>query len=108
VAEEVCNLNASTTIMSRTATKDADRVFLRICPERKAILLRAAALKHTDLAEFVLRHALSAAEEVIENAGWVRLSARDTSRALGLPATPCPPNAKLLGAAHALPTRSQS
>jgi len=84
--------------MPRTLTNDADRVFLPICPEQKAILLRAAALVHTDLAEFVLQHALSAAEEVIEDAGRVRLSERDSVQVLELLANPRPSNTKLLDA----------
>ena len=44
--------------MPRVAVEDNSRMSLRIRPEEKATLLRAVALKHTDLTEFVLRHAL--------------------------------------------------
>jgi len=39
--------------------------------------LRAVALNHTDLTDFVLRHALLAAKAVIEEADHVQLSERD-------------------------------
>jgi uncharacterized protein (DUF1778 family) len=49
---------------------------LRIRAEEKALLLRAVALNHTDLTDFVFRHALLAASAVIEDmiaccrSGW--------------------------------------
>ena len=44
--------------MPRIAVEDNTRMSLRIRTEEKALLLRAVALKHTDLTDFVLRHAL--------------------------------------------------
>ena len=79
---------------------------LRIRPEQKATLLRAVALKHTDLTEFVLQHALTAANEVIEDAERVRLSGRDSLRVLELLENPPKPNASLMAAARALNRRS--
>jgi uncharacterized protein (DUF1778 family) len=78
---------------------------LRIRAEEKALLMRAVALKHTDLTNFVLRHALRAAKEVVEEADHVQLSQRDSARVLDLLENPPPPNAKLLAAARALPKR---
>jgi uncharacterized protein (DUF1778 family) len=78
---------------------------LRIRPEEKALLLRAVALKHTDLTDFVVRHALRAAEAVIEEADRVRLSERDSLRVMDLLENPPAPNAKLLAAARAMPKR---
>ena len=69
------------------------------------MLLRAVALKHTDLTDFVLRHALLAAKAVIEEADHVRLSGRDSLRVLDLLENPPAPNARLLAAAKALPQR---
>ena len=43
--------------MPRVAVEDNSRMSLRIRAEEKAILLRAVALKHTDLTDFVIRHA---------------------------------------------------
>lgn len=89
--------------MPRVAVEDNSRMSLRIRPEEKAILLRAVALKHTDLTEFVLRHALQAAKSVIEEADHVQLSERDSLRVLALLENPPTPNARLLEAADALP-----
>ena len=92
--------------MPRVAIEDNSRMSLRIRPEQKATLLRAVALKHTDLTEFVLQHALHAAKAVIEEAERVQLSERDSLRVLELLENPPAPNAKLLAAARALPKHS--
>ncbi len=89
--------------MPRVAVEDNSRMSLRIRAEEKAILLRAVALKHTDLTEFVLRHALEAAKTVIEEADRVQISERDSLRVLALLENPPAPNARLLAAADALP-----
>ncbi len=62
--------------MLRIAVEDNSRLSLRIRAEEKALLLRAAARNHTDLTDFVLRHALVAAKAVIEEADHVQVSAR--------------------------------
>jgi uncharacterized protein (DUF1778 family) len=76
---------------------------LRIRAEEKAVLLRAVALKHTDLTDFVLENALRAARSVIEEAERAQLSARDSLRLLELLENPPAPNARLIAAARALP-----
>jgi uncharacterized protein (DUF1778 family) len=91
--------------MPRVAIEDNSRVSLRIRPEEKAVLLRAAALEHTDLTGFVLRHTLHAAKSVIEKADHLRLSGRDSLRVLDLLENPPAPNAKLRAAAKALAHR---
>ena len=48
--------------MPRIAVEDNSRMSLRIRAEEKAMLLRAVVLKHTDLTDFVVRHALRAAK----------------------------------------------
>ncbi len=78
---------------------------LRIRPQEKAVLMRAVSLEHTDLTGFVIRHALRAAQEVIEEADRVKLSTRDSLRVLDLLENPPKPNAKLIAAAKALPKR---
>jgi uncharacterized protein (DUF1778 family) len=90
----------------RIAVEDNSRMSLRIRPEEKALLMRAVALKHTDLTDFVLRHALLAAQAVIKEADHVQLSARDSLRVLDLLEHPPAPNRRLLAAARALPKRS--
>jgi uncharacterized protein (DUF1778 family) len=89
--------------MPRIAVEDNKRMSLRISAKEKALILRAVALKHTDLTDFVLYHALRAAEAIIEEADHVQLSERDSLRVLDLLENPPSPNAKLLSAALALP-----
>lgn len=89
--------------MPRVAVENNNRMSLRIRAQEKSLLLRAVALKQTDLTEFVLHHALRAAKDVIEEAEQVRLSERDSLRLLELLENPPAPNAKLVAAARALP-----
>ncbi|MBZ5642693.1 MAG: DUF1778 domain-containing protein [Acidobacteriia bacterium] len=91
--------------MPRVAVENNSRMSLRIRAEEKALLLRAVALKHTDLTDFVLRHALRAARDVIEEADHLQLSERDSLRVLELLENPPSPNARLVAAARALPKR---
>lgn len=89
--------------MPRIAVEDNNRMSLRIRAEEKALLLRAVALKHTDLTDFVVRHALVAARDVIARAEHMQLSERDSLRVLDLLENPPEPNARLIAAAQALP-----
>lgn len=89
--------------MPRLAVDDSKRMNLRVRPDQKALLVRAAALNNTDLTDFVLRHALREAEAVIEKSDRVKLSARDSLLVLELLEHPPVPNAKLQAAADALP-----
>jgi uncharacterized protein (DUF1778 family) len=84
------------------STGNDSRITLRIRAEEKALLMRAAALSHTDLTNFALRHALRAAENAIDAADHVRLSVRDSLRVLDLLENPPAPNRKLRAAARAL------
>ena len=92
--------------MPRIAVEENSRLSLRIRAEEKALLLRAVALNHTDLTDFVVRHALLAAKAVIDRADRVQLTGRDSLRVLDLLENPPAPKAKLLAAARALPKRS--
>ena len=91
--------------MPRVAIEDNNRMSLRIPAEEKAMLLRAAALKHKDLSEFVREHSVDAAKAVIREEEHISLSRRDSLRVLDLLENPPKPNAKLLSAAKALPKR---
>ncbi len=91
--------------MPRIAVEDNSRMSLRIRPREKAMLLRAVAIEHTDLTDFVLRHALRAAKVVIGEADRLQLSGRDSLRVLDLLENPPKPNARLLAAARALPRK---
>ncbi len=89
--------------MPRVAIDTNERMNLRIRPDAKAKLLRAAALRNTDLTDFVLQPALREAEAVIAAAEHIQLSARDSLRVLDLLENPPVPNARLMAAAEALP-----
>ena len=89
--------------MPRVAVDDNERMNLRIRRDQKAMLLRAAALRNTDLTDFVLQNALREAEAVIQEADHLKLSERDCLRVLDLLENPPAPSAKLLTAAKALP-----
>ena len=91
--------------MPRLAVEDNSRMSLRIPAEEKAILLRAAALRRTDLTDFVRRHSLNAARAVIQEAEHLELSERDSLRVLAMLENPPKPNAKLLAAAKSLSRR---
>lgn len=86
--------------MPRAAVDDNKRMNLRLRPEQKATLVRAAALRHTDLTDFVLGPALREAKAVIEASERIVLSERDSLTVLKLLENPPAPNAKL-GAAIA-------
>lgn len=89
--------------MPQPAVDNNKRMNLRISPETKAKLVRAAALRNTDLTNFVTQTALREAEAVIAAAEIVRMSARDHARVLELLENPPRPNAKLRTAIAALP-----
>lgn len=50
---------------SKTVTVKATKVQLRLRPVQKAVLVRAAELRHTSLSNFMLEHAYEAAQHVI-------------------------------------------
>jgi uncharacterized protein (DUF1778 family) len=89
--------------MPRAIVEDNSRLALRVRADDKVTLMRAVALEHTDMAEFVLRHALDAARKIIEQAERVTLSERDSLRVLRMLENPPPPNARLLRAARRMP-----
>jgi uncharacterized protein (DUF1778 family) len=89
--------------MSRSFVEDNNRLALRVRPDDKAILMRAVAIEHTDMTNFVLRHALEAARRVISRTERLALSERDSLRVLDALETPPLPNARLLAAASRLP-----
>jgi uncharacterized protein (DUF1778 family) len=91
--------------MPRVAIEDNNRMSLRVRSAEKAQLLRAAALSHTDLTDFVIRHAVLAARNVIAEAENVKLTQRDSLRVLDILENPPQPNARLIAAARSLPGR---
>ena len=83
-----------------------DRMSLRIASEEKLMLMRAAALQHTNLTEFVIRNVLPAAQKVIDENERLELTKKDSLHVLDLLDNPPAPNNKLLAAAFALPKQS--
>jgi uncharacterized protein (DUF1778 family) len=89
--------------MPRAVIHDNKRMNLRVRPEQKTLLARAAALENTDLTSFVTGAALRAAETVIEDAERVKLSERDSLLVLDLLENPPPANKRLRAAIAAMP-----
>ena len=89
--------------MPRVAVDDNKRMNLRIRPEQKATLIRAAALKNTCLTDFVIQNALREAKIVIEDAERLVLSERDSLLVLKLLEDPPEANARLRAAISAMP-----
>jgi len=80
---------------------DSGRVELRLQPEDKAVLARAAALERLDLTSFILRAALPRAKATIAEAETLKLSERDSLRVLDLLENPPEPPERLVRAAKA-------
>ena len=66
------------------AIADNGRVELRLRPEDKAMLTRAAAIKRLDLTGYILRAALPKAQADIAEAERLKLTERDSLRVLDL------------------------
>lgn len=89
--------------MPQIPVENNDRMSLRIASEEKSLLMRAAALQHTNLTEFVIRNVVSAARKVIDENQQIELTERDSMHVLELLDHPPAPNDKLMAAAFALP-----
>lgn len=92
--------------MPQIPVETNDRMALRIASNDKALLIRAAALQHTSLTEFVTRNVISAAQKVIDENEHIALSEQDSLHVLDLLDNPPAPNKKLMAAAFALPNKS--
>jgi uncharacterized protein (DUF1778 family) len=89
--------------MPQLPVETNDRMSLRIASEEKLLLMRAAALQHINLTEFVIRNGVSAARRIIEENERLKLTERDSLHVLDLLDNPPPPNDKLMATAFALP-----
>ncbi|MBZ9773781.1 DUF1778 domain-containing protein [Mesorhizobium sp. CO1-1-8] len=89
--------------MPRSSDNKTERYQIRIPPEQKAMISRAAALSHKDMADFILDKVVPEAQAVIEAAEVTKVSSRDFSRILDLLEHPPKPNARLKAAIAALP-----
>lgn len=83
------------------AHSESGRVELRLSPEDKALLTRAAALERLDLTGYILRNILPLAEAVIAREEQLALSERDSLRVLDLLENPPAAPARLVRAAKA-------
>ena len=77
------------------------RVELRLRPQDKAMLSRAAALKRQDLTGYILGAVLPRAEADLMEAERLQLSERDSRAVLALLEQPPAPTERLLRAARA-------
>jgi uncharacterized protein (DUF1778 family) len=83
------------------ALSDSGRVELRLRPEDKVTLTRAAHLQRLDLTGYILRNVLPQAKADIAEAEKMTLSERDSLRVLDLLENPPEASARLLRAAKA-------
>jgi uncharacterized protein (DUF1778 family) len=89
--------------MPQIPAETNDRMSLRIASNEKSLLMRAAALQHTNLTEFVLRNVMSAARKIIDENERLELTKKDSLHILDLLDNPPTPNDKLMAAAFAMP-----
>lgn len=89
--------------MARSADNKTERYQIRIPPAQKAMIARAAALSHKDMADFILDKIVPEAQAVIDAAEVTRVADRDFTRILDLLEHPPKPNARLRAAIAALP-----
>lgn len=83
------------------ALTDSGRIELRLRPEDKATLTRAATLKRLDLTGYILRNVLPQAEADLAEAQRLKLSERDSLHVLDLLENPPAAPARLVRAAKA-------
>ena len=83
------------------ALTESGRVELRLRPEDKAVLTRAASLKRLDLTGYILQSVLPKAEAELAEAEKLALSERDSRLVLDLLENPPKPSDRLLRAAKA-------
>lgn len=82
--------------MPRPSVNENPRFTMHIPSQAKARLVRAAALEHTTLKDFMLRNALNAADSVIERSERITLSERDTRKVLDLLDNPGEPSERMV------------
>lgn len=85
----------SRTAVARRASTQGERIDFRVNPGTKDLLVRAAALRGSNLTSFVLESAQERAVELIEQYERLKLTSRDRDRLLGALAQPPRPVAAL-------------
>lgn len=84
---------------SKTPALKATKVQLRLRPDQKAVLARAAQLRQVSLSNFMLEHAYEAAQQVLAEQHEIVMSPAEWKafcRALDAPPRPIPALKKLL------------
>lgn len=94
--------------MAKAPKEKKVQIFLNTTAEEKDLITYAAAIANVDVATFVLKTAIPAAEAVVTEAERVRLSTRDSLRVLEYLENPPEPNERLLDAARRLPPESRT
>lgn len=89
--------------MPQLPIENNDRMSLRIASQDKSLIMRAAALEHTNLTEFVVRNAVSIAQKIITDNERKELTKKESLQVLELLDNPPAPNDKLMKAAFSLP-----
>lgn len=79
------------------------RINMRINEADKQAIIRAASLENTNLTEFMIRHSVDSAREVIKKSERIALSEADSLLIMDLLDNPPKPNEKLMQAAQNLP-----
>jgi uncharacterized protein (DUF1778 family) len=83
---------------SRKAAGKATKVQLRLQPLQKAVLVRAAELRHTSLSNFILDHAYAAAQKMLADQVEIVMAPAEWKafcKALDAPPRPIPALKKL-------------
>jgi uncharacterized protein (DUF1778 family) len=91
--------------MPRVSIEENCRFTMDIPSPEKARLIRAATLEHTTLKDFMLKNALSAANETISRSERIALSEKDTRLLLDLLDNPRDPNERMVNALKSRPIK---
>lgn len=94
--------------MSGVTAPREERIELRATKEEKRLLTTAAAYERLDVTSFIMRNALPAAQQVVNQAERIVLSERDTVRVLELLENPPEPTPALMGAVRRRVGRTES
>lgn len=83
----------------------AERLEVRVTPQQKSLLVKAAALRGLSLSGFVTRVCQRAAERLVEREQILKLTRKDQAALVHALLDPTPPNSALTAAATAYKER---
>lgn len=87
--------------MARTINATSDRISIRISSDDKKILQKATFLSKTTITDFVLKHVLYNAKEIVKEHEETQLSKNDLTFIMDLLDNPPAPNKRLMKVAKA-------